>query len=142
MGEALGIPEWLAMTGFVFAGLAIWLTLGFVLHGRAMRRLAAKRPNPTRQDFLEMMSESVEEDSASWLWDQAQPYYQPHTPHPDDHLSEDAMIDDGDWSMDWPREFADSHGFSEKAYPDWPQDWLPTIRNFGRWLDMGKAAGT
>jgi hypothetical protein len=68
MGELLGIPEWLAMTSFVLAGLAIWLAFGFVMHRRGMRRLAAKRPNPTRREFLEMMLESVENDTAEWLW--------------------------------------------------------------------------
>lgn len=141
MGELLGIPEWLAMTGFVLGGLAIWLTLGFVMRQRGRRRLAAKRPNPTRCEFLKLMTDSVDEDTAKWLWDQARPYYEPLTPHPDDLLSDDAMIDDGDWSMHWPREFAESNGFSDKAYPDWPKDWYATIRNFGKWLDMGKAAG-
>lgn len=142
MGELLGIPEWLALAGFVLGGLAIWLTLGFVMRQRGRRRLAAKRPNLTREEFLELMADSVDENTAIWLWDKARPYYRPLCPHPDDHLSKDAMIAEDDWAMYWHTEFADSHGFSEKAYPDWPQDWPPTIRNFGRWLDMGKGAGT
>lgn len=111
------------MTGFVLAGLAIWLMLGFVMHHHGQRRLAAKRPSPTRREFLELLAGSVDENTAKWLWDQAGPYYEPLTPHPDDLLSEDAKIDDGDWSMDWPK------------------GWDVTIRNFGKWLDMGKAAG-
>lgn len=141
MGDALGIPDWLAQTIFVVAGLTIWLAVGFVMHRRGRKRLAAKRPNPTRQEFLEMLAGSISEDTANWLWDQAESYYQPLTPHPDDRLSEDAMIDEDDWSMDWPKAFAELHGFSDKAYPDWPKDWAATVRNLGKWLDMGKAAG-
>lgn len=141
MGELFGLPEWLARTIFVIGVLATWFGIGFVLHRRGMRRLAVKRPNPARAEFIEMLSGDVAEATAIWLWDQARVYYAPLTPHPDDHLSDDAMIDDGDWSMDWPKEFAEVQGFNEKAYPDWPKEWPATIRNFGRWLDMGRVAG-
>lgn len=87
-----------------------------------------------------MLASDVDAETAGWLWDQALPYYQGVTPHPDDDLTKDAMIDDGDWSMDWPSEFAKRHGFSEKMYTDWPEEWTATFRNLGRWLDLGRAA--
>jgi hypothetical protein len=142
LGELIGIPEWLAKTTFVLAVLAICVTSGIVLQRRGWARLAVKRPNPTQDEFLELISDSVSLHTAEWLWNVALPYYGSLTPHPDDHLAKDAMIDDDDWGMDWPRDFADYSGFSEKSYPDWPPDWPATIRNFGRWLDLGRAASS
>lgn len=81
------------------------------------------------------------EATANFLWDTAVIYLQPRlAPHPDDDLVRDLPIDDGDWSMDWPREFADLHGFSEMDYPDWPEGAAVTLRNYGRWLEAGLKA--
>lgn len=84
------------------------------------------------------MRPDVTEATAHFLWDTAALYLRPRlAPHPDDDLVRDLPIDNGDWSVDWPREFADLHGFSESSYPDWPSDWAVTMRNFGKWLDFG-----
>ncbi|WP_170234895.1 hypothetical protein [Croceicoccus sediminis] len=48
----------------------------------------------------------------------------------------DLPIDEDDWSLDWPRDFARHHGFDESDLPDWPEGWPVTIRNYGRWLNM------
>jgi type VI protein secretion system component VasF len=57
MGELLGVPEWLAATGFVVIGLALWIGLGVLLRRRAHACLAARRPNPTEDEFLAMMAQ-------------------------------------------------------------------------------------
>lgn len=139
MEALLGIPEWLAATLFVTTALAGWLGLAFLMRRRGMRRLAASRPSPSREEFVDLLAGQVDGDTATWLWEQASPYYVNATsPHPDDDLGKDAMIDDGDWSMDWPSQFAKARRFDEDDYPDWPVEWPATLRNFGRWLDMGR----
>ena len=138
MGDLFGIPEWLAVTLFVVGGLALWLAVGCVVHRKAHQRLAARRPNPTREEFLALMGQDVDPDIAEWMWDQLQVYYNPLTPHPDDHLLKDACIDDGDVTMDWLPEFAKAQGLPWKQWPDWPQEWELTVRNFARWLQLGR----
>ena len=139
MGDLLGIPKWLAVTLLVVGGQSARLVVGGLIHRKAHRRLAAKRPNPTRDEFLGLMKQDVDPDIAAWMWDQLQVYYSPLTPHPDDHLLKDACIDDGDVTMDWLPEFAKAQGLSWKQWPDWPQEWELTVRNFARWLQLGRA---
>lgn len=141
MGKLIGLPEWLVVSLFVIIGLAVWLLVGSIGHARMVRRTAAKRANPTREEFLaEMERSGSSADAAEFLWETALFYVQPNlTPHPDDELGEDLFIDDGDWSMDWPRDFAERKGFHKSNLPDWPEGWRVTLRNYGRWLDMGSA---
>lgn len=137
MGELLDIPEWMAVTLFVILGLSIWLGAGYWLIRRAHQRVAARRPNPTRQEFLAMMREDCSVEVAEFLWAQTLSYVEPRlTPHADDLLFADLKIDDDDVSLDWTREWAERQGFDESDYPDWPEEWPVTVRNFGRWLDM------
>jgi hypothetical protein len=82
MEGLFGYPEWLEKTVLVLAFLSAWIAIGFWLHRRGQRELAAKRPNPTRLDFVAMLSSEVDVDIAEWLWEQAQPYYDPLTPTP------------------------------------------------------------
>lgn len=84
------------------------------------------------------MAADVSLETSKFLWDTAIIYLEPRlTPHPDDHLVDDLPIDEDDWSMDWPREFAEQCGSHESNLPEWPEGWPATFRNFGRWLDMG-----
>lgn len=84
------------------------------------------------------MGTDVREDVARFLWETVLPYVEPQlTPHPDDNLGKDLCIDDDDWGMDWPLEFARRQGFHESNLPDWPKEWPATIRNYGRWLSAG-----
>ncbi len=137
MGEMLGIPEWLAATGFVVVALAVWLTLGFVTEGRVHRRVAARRPNPPEAEFLAMMAQDCSPEAARFMWQQALFYVEPRlTPHPDDLLIDDLCIDDGDVTMDWPQIWAEQQGLSENDLPDWPKAWPLTVRNYARWLDL------
>ncbi len=137
MGEALGIPEWLAQ--LLFVGIALVVLYGFAWRSIAkqIQRTSGRRPSPSREQFITMMSPDVTCTTAEFLWDICQFYLEPHlTPHPDDDLAIDLPIDEDDWSMDWPRQFAARHDFHESNLADWPEGWVPTIRNYGRWLDM------
>ena len=137
MGELLGVPEWLAAAGFVVTGLTIWLGLGFVLHRRALARVAARRPNPSEAEFLAMMAQECSPEAAQFVWEQALCYVAPRlTPHPDDLLRGDLCIDDDDLAMDWTREWTERQGISEGSLPHWPEGWPLTVRNFARWLDQ------
>ncbi len=139
MGELLGIPEWLVMTGFVVAAISIWLTLGVVMRRRAYRRVAARRPNSTEAEFLAMMAQDCSPEAARFMWQQTLSYVEPRlTPHPDDLLLDDLCIDDDDIDTDWTRDWADQQDILESDLPDWPKDWPLTVRNFARWLDLAR----
>lgn len=139
MGELLGVPEWLAVTGFVVTALASWLAAGFLLIRRAHRRVAARRPNPTEAEFLASLERESSPEAARFVWEQALRYVAPRlTPHPDDDLVKDLCIDDDDLGMDWPRGWAEYSGTAEGDLPPWPEGWLPTVLNYARWLDMAK----
>jgi hypothetical protein len=100
----------------------------------------ARRANPTREEFFGLMGGDVSAEATQFLWTNAWATLQPSlTPHPDDDLSRELPIDSEEWSMDWPKAFADERGFDQSAYPDWPKDWPPTLRNLGKWLDAGFA---
>ena len=138
MGELLGIPEWLVVTLWVISGLSIAMLYGFWSIRRAHRSVKASRPNPTKQQFIALMAEDCTPDVSNFLWEKALFYVEPKlTPHPDDDLILDLRIDDDDIAMDWPRDWAAQRGFHYSNLPDWPKEWPATIRNFGRWLDMG-----
>ena len=140
MGGLLGIPEWLAVTLWIVIALTMLCIWGMAHIRKAHRRLLARRPNPTEALFLSLMAEDVHPQTAKFLWDKALSYVKPTlAPHPEDHLSQDLKIDDDDWGMDWPRDFAELKGFHESNFPDWPEGWPTTVRNLGRWLDMGPA---
>ena len=137
MGELLGMPEWLAAGIFVVAAAVLWLTFAHWRIGRAHKRVAARRPNPTKQEFLTSMADDCSAEAAQFVWDQSLVYIKPKlTPHPDDDLIMDLKIDDEDLTLDWPREWAEQRGFHETNFPDWPGEWLPTARNYARWLDL------
>jgi hypothetical protein len=139
MGEWLGLPEWVAGTGFVVAALALWLALGSAVHHRAMKRLAARRPNPTEAEFLALMAQDCSPEAARFMWAQALPYVEPHvTPHPDDLLLDDLCIDDGDIDMDLCGGWAAQIGVPGRDLPEWPEGWPLTVRNFARWCDLAR----
>ncbi|HSF11594.1 MAG TPA: hypothetical protein VLA50_01360 [Erythrobacter sp.] len=141
MGELFGVPEWLAVTGFVVAGLVLWLGIGASVVRRAHAQVATRRRNPTEAEFLAMMAPDCSPEAARFIWEQALSYVEPRlTPHPDDLLLDDLCIDDGDVTMEWPEVWAEQQGRSESDLPDWPKDWPLTVRNFARWLDLGRTS--
>ena len=122
--------------GFACLALVIWRA---VRNTRKMvEQTLKRRPNPTEAEFLAEMSPEISRPTAAFLWETIAPYVAPKlTPHPDDHLWRDLPIDEDDVTMDWPANFAKLHGRTIELWPDWPKDCVPTIRNFGRWLDSG-----
>jgi len=137
MGDLLGMPEWLAIVVWTVIVLVTVLAYGNYSIRKTHKLLAKRRPNPTREQFIKLLAPDVDGDVASWLWDTTCPYYQPLTPHPEDHLIKDARIDDDDVTMDWLPTFAKSRQLNWKDWPDWPKGWELTVRNFARWLQLG-----
>lgn len=135
------VLDWL-WAAFTVAGfLVILFGVAWRNTRRQVRATRARRPNVTEAQFMELMANDVSGDAARFLWQTALSYLEGHepllTPHPDDDLIKDLPIDHEDISLDWPREWAEQRGFHESNLPDWPKDWPVTIRNYGRWLDMG-----
>lgn len=141
MDALFGIPEWLFATLFVVGFVAIVGVVAWRNTDRQLKHLISRRPSPSKDEVLEMMQSDVAREPSEFIWDIAVPYFDcftPNlTPHPDDQLVDDFPIAEEDWGMDWPREWADRRGFHESNFHDWPEDWPATIRNYGRWLDMG-----
>lgn len=124
--------------GFVVLALIVWRAI----HKRRVmvRQTLARRTNPTKEQFLLGMKPDVSPATAEFLWVTILPYIAPTlAPHPDDHLWADLPIDEDDVTMDWPRDFAESHDRNISTWPDWPTDLPVTVRNFGHWLDSGLA---
>lgn len=138
------MPEWLFATLFVGIGLAVVLAFAWRNTKRQIARTLATRPNPTEDEFVRMMAPVVSKEASEFLWKISLPdleFYHPAlTAHPDDDMIADLPIDHDDISMDWPREWAESQGFHVSNLPDWPDGWPVTVRNYGRWLDLGPIA--
>ncbi|MDJ0642020.1 MAG: hypothetical protein QNJ15_04315 [Erythrobacter sp.] len=135
------MPEWLFATLFVGGFIVIVGAVAWRNTKRQLKRLVARRPSPSKDEFLEMMKPDVSREASEFIWDAVRSHldYFDHalTPHPDDDLVDELPIADEEWSMDWPREWAERSGFHESNFHDWPKEWPVTIRNYGRWLDMG-----
>lgn len=130
--------EWLLPTVFAGSCFVAYVAIAIRNTRRQVARTLARRANPTRDEFLSRMLPDVSLETAEFLWDSASRCLTPRlTPHPDDDLVHDLPIDDDDWSLDWPSDFARLRNFSDKAYPEWPEDWPVTLRNYGIWLEIG-----
>lgn len=135
-----GWPEWVIAVPFAVILLIIIVYVGHRDTQRQIAQTVARRPNPSHEEFLALMAPDVSLDAAEFLWENSvEPlsFFKGIGPHPDDDLAHDLPIDEDEWSMDWPVDFAKRHGFSDKLYPDWPDGWPATIRNYGKWLDIG-----
>ena len=141
MSALAGLPDWLLATLVVVGFLAILFGWAWRNTKNQIKKTLSRRTNPTRDGFLQMMAPDVSREASEFIWESALPclgyYKQELTPHPDDHLVDDLPIDDDEWSLDWPRDWSDRIGIHESNLPDWPEGWAVTIRNFGRWLDLG-----
>ena len=132
------LPNWVTATALIVTFLAgVYGYANWSLR-RAQERVARRRANPSRQAFLADMSSTCSKEVLEFLWERSLAYVEPRlTPHPDDDLILDLRIDDDDVTEDWPRDWARQRGFHESNLPGWPEAWPTTIRNFGRWLDLG-----
>ncbi|MEM6856732.1 MAG: hypothetical protein AAF559_02590 [Pseudomonadota bacterium] len=144
MGKVVGLPEWVVLSSLILCVFLAMALRGWRNTKRQVSRTVAKRANPVREDFLEMMAPDVSREASEFVWEHASDclaFYCPDiAPHPDDHLIHDLPIDEDDWSLDWPFLWARQCDFPEKNLPDWPSGWPVTIRNFARWLDLGPQA--
>lgn len=141
MDELLGIPEWLAVSIAVTLVILVLGLIGRRNTNNQIEETLSKRENPSRDEFLSMMMLDTSREASEFVWNSARSsldlYKRKLAPHPDDHLVDDLPIDDEEWSMDWPRDWAEQQGFHESNLHDWPEGWPITIRNYGRWLDLG-----
>lgn len=134
--------DWVIAVPFAVIFLIIILVIGWRNTQRQIAQTVARRPNPSREEFLALMAPDVSLIATEFLWENSiemLSLFKGIGPHPDDDLARDLPMDEEEWSMDWPVVFAERHGFSDKLYPDWPDGWPATIRNYGKWLDMGLA---
>lgn len=132
------MPDWLIPTAFV---ILVMGAVFFAARHNTRRMIAttlARRANPTRDEFVAMLSEDVSPDTAEFLWNSMVDLVAPRlTPHPDDHLVDDLPIDPDEPAMDWMPEFSRRHGLNANHWPQWPDAQEYTVRNFARWLEAG-----
>lgn len=133
------MPEWLLPTLFVTGFLAILFFVASRNTRRGIESVLARRPNPNRTQFLELMLVDVSEQAAQFLWDKCSEQLKHFSPaitsHPDDLLTE-LPLDEEEFQEDWSAEWTALNGMGESDLPEWPEAWPVTVRNFGRWLDM------
>ncbi|MEQ1640731.1 MAG: hypothetical protein ABL881_07965 [Novosphingobium sp.] len=99
-----------------------------------------RRESPSQEEFLRMMESDVSRETAESLWDLFGSCLPPQVkPHPSDNVIED-LFADKIFKSQWLYDFAQRNGFDHSDLPTWPSEWSVTVRNFGLWLDMGKAA--
>ncbi|MBS7669477.1 hypothetical protein [Croceicoccus gelatinilyticus] len=68
------MPSWLLPTGFAVGALAIWFAAAFRNTRRQIAATKARRPNPSRDQFMEMIAPDCAEEVAAFLWETALPY--------------------------------------------------------------------
>jgi hypothetical protein len=123
------------------AVLGFWFVVGQRATTKSVKSILDRRENPSREDFLRMMESDVSRGTAESLWDMFGSCSPPQVkPHPSDNVIEELLIDNI-FKSQWLLDFAQRNGFNPSDLPIWPSDWSVTVRNFGRWLDMGQAAG-
>lgn len=132
------MPDWLIPAVGVIAIMGGVILVAIRNTRRMIDTTLARRPNPTRHEFVAMLSDDVRPETAEFLWDSIACLVAPRlTPHPDDHLADDLPIDPDEPAMDWMPEFAERHGVNAMHWPQWPDEWEGTVRNFARWLEAG-----
>ena len=114
----------------------------YVLSERKFRdaasRLGGRRRSPSREEFIELLSNNCERDIAEFLWEELKIFYRPRLmPHPDDNFIEDLPIDH-DEPNDWLARFCGMQGLQEQDFAPWPLEMPATIRNFATWLAVGR----
>ncbi|WP_447765273.1 hypothetical protein [Sphingopyxis panaciterrae] len=135
------------MNGWWFAAACVGLYLllwAFMARKSKLRALAlaARRPNPNRQEFVTLLAGDCDADVAAFLWDELADNRTPDlTPHPDDDYLGDLSVDP-DEQGDWVKAFCDAHRLRIEDWPDWPDGQATTVREFARWLSDGRRSLT
>ena len=106
---------------------------------RMVERTRQLRRNLTESEFVAMLSRDVNPATAEFVWFSIIDYLRRWqlTPHPDDHLFRDLPIDDDEPTMDWLPRYAELYDANWRDWPQWPEEWDGTVRNFARWLELG-----
>ena len=134
------------MSGWWFAAgcVGLFLLLWIVTNRRGKRQAAAllqSRPSLTRDQFVDLLSGDCESDIADFLWNKMAPEWSHWndslTPHPDDDYLGGLPIDPEE-PEDWVRDFCVDNGLRLADLPNWPEEWVTTVRNFARWLSSAR----
>ena len=128
---AAAIAVLLAIGRFLFFFRKVW---------RMVQRTKARRPNPSRDEFVALLSREVRPETAAFLWQRMAFLLPTVSPHPDDHLWNDLPIDESEPTEDWVVDFARLHGADPNDWPEWPAGHPVTVRNYARWLERGLSA--
>ena len=126
----------------IAAAIAVLLAIGLFLFffrkvWRMVQRTKARRPNPSRDEFVALLSREVRPETAAFLWQRMAFLLPTVSPHPDDHLWNDLPIDESEPMNEWLAVFAERHGVGIEAWPVWPAGTPCTVRNYARWLERG-----
>lgn len=142
MGKLLGLPEWAFATLFVFTSVVFAGALAWRNRKRQIQNTLALRPNLNRVEFLELIAADVSPATAAFIYDHADELLGMFNPritcHPDDDFIADLPIHAEEWFEFWPAAWAEQQGIAEDSFPDWPENWPTTVRNYGRWLDSAR----
>lgn len=133
------MPGWLlpaAVAGLVVLGVA---AVAYRNTWRMVQRTKSRRPNPSRTEFVAMLSHDVRPRTAEFLWEQMAFLLPTVAPHPNDHLWNDLPIDESEPMTDWLAAFAERHDVDAQDWPAWPAGSPSTVRNYARWLESGLA---
>jgi hypothetical protein len=133
------MPGWVLAASFA-ALLAVVAALALFRHvWRMVQRTKARRPNPTRAEFVAMLRREVRPETAEFLWERMAFLLPTVAPHPNDHLWNDLPIDESEPMVEWLVDYAHRHGLSAQDWPAWPAGSPCTVRNYARWLELGLA---
>ena len=131
------MPGWMLAASFA-ALLVVVAALALFRHvWRMVQRTKARRPNPSRTEFVAMLSHEVRPETAEFLWERMAFLLPTVAPHPNDHMWNDLPIDKSEPMTDWLVEFAQRHRVSANDWPAWPGGSPCTVRNYARWLERG-----
>jgi hypothetical protein len=133
------MPGWVAPAAFAALVVLVLFLVAYRNTWRMVQRTKARRPNPSRAEFVSLLSRDVRPETAEFLWEQMTYLLPTIAPHPDDHLWNELPIDEEEPMHDWWTEFARQHGVDAEDWPDWPAGSPCTIRNYARWLECGLA---
>lgn len=132
--------SWWGAAAFIAAIFALITVVGNRQWNRKAATLRARRPNPTRDEFVALLSDDAEAGTAEFLWDELASYWKPGlTPHPDDDFLKDLPIDDEEPEY-WLERYCMANGYDWKQWPQCAESRPTTVRNFARWLSEGRPA--
>lgn len=131
------MPGWVLPASFASAFVAGLILVACRYTWRMIRRTKARRPNPSRTEFVALLSRDVRPETAEFLWERMAFLLPAIAPHPNDHLWNDLPIDESEPMTDWLADFAERHSRRAQDWPNWPAGSACTVGNYARWLERG-----